>query len=371
MADSIWIDIRTRGHDIVLQENHRPYSLFLDNSLTSTDDPQILMLIGAKQKTQFMKRLFLIQGRESHRKVHLFRIPGMSDSSSPVFLADCELHNTFSFRKAIIRPIPGVIDQRSIRWLHKIPSGFRPATLTTLVYTKLISPFPTTIVFFVDDLGGTKSTAQFLASWITGLDSQSSDMPQSTYPRALILMSWNECSTAFDEKLATISFMQELRLETDQWRQGRQRIDRRLTEDEFVTLLQEQFSDLRVLSVPPDDDELAEHRSWPQVKVLRTRILQESQDIQHKRRGENVAFSSRHFTTFLHSACDSFATDLLTPFSFLKASREPNPVPQNLAIHLCTFLRTASRKTLASYIPIIASALTLDSYPPGMHCKST
>ncbi len=227
------------------------------------------------------------------------------------------------------------------------------------------------ICFIADDLGGTRATAKILASWLISLSNQSSDLPVSTYPRVLILKWWNDPNATFDEKLATICFMQELRQETD-LRNGsfRERVNGRLTDVEFSRLLKQQFSDIRVLALPIHPGLLHEKSVHSQLKRLQTRLLQESEDIQKCRRTAKVAFSAIHFKAFIHSACDHFATDILTPFSFMEASRVPNPVPQGLSSHLINFLKHTSRKTLMSFAaPIIASALSLDSYPPDMHSK--
>ena len=67
------------------------------------------------------------------------------------------------------------------------------------------------ICLFADDLGGTRETAYILASWLISLRNSSSDLPMSTYPQIVILKRWNDPNKGFDEKMATICFMQELR----------------------------------------------------------------------------------------------------------------------------------------------------------------
>ncbi|KAH0545344.1 hypothetical protein FGG08_000643 [Glutinoglossum americanum] len=313
--------------------------------------------------------LFSIGSKDDHNKVHLRLVPGTMEARSPTFIADCELHNIMNFKRTIVGPVPGVIDQRSIRWLRNVPRGFDPNSLANLIYTKLISPFCTIICFFADDLGGTRATAKILASWLISLSNQSSDLPTPAYPRVLILKRSNDPNAAFDEKLATICFMQELRQETD-LRNGsfRQRVNGQLTDSEFDSLLGQQFSDMRVLALPLHPGLLQEKSVRSQLGRLQARLLQESQDIQGHRRTAKVAFSANHFKAFVHSACDHFTTDILTPFSFVEASRVPNPVPRDLSSHLTIFLKHTPRKTLMSFtVPVIASALSLDSYPPDMH----
>ena len=134
-----------------------------------------------------MNSLFSIESKDYHNKVHLRLVPGTTKTQSLIFIADCELHNITNFKKAIVGSVPGIIDQRSIRWLRNTPRGFDPNSLANLVYKNPISPFCTIICFLADDLGGTKGTANILASWLISLSNQSSDLPVSTYPRVLIL----------------------------------------------------------------------------------------------------------------------------------------------------------------------------------------
>jgi hypothetical protein len=370
-SDSTWIDLRTRLHEVLLQEHHRPYALFQECCFSYAQDPQMIMFIGDSLKTMLMNTLFSIESRDNHNKVHLRLVPGTMKSQSPTFIADCELHNITNFKRTIVSPIPGVIDQRSIRWLRSIPRGFDPNSLANLIYTKLISPFCTIICFFADDLGGTRATAKILASWLISLSNRSSDLPMSTYPQVLILKQWNDPNATFDEKLATICFMQELRQEADLRNVGfRQRVKGRLTDVEFDCLLKQKFGDIRVLALPMHPGLLHGKGVQSQRKRLQMRLLRESEDMQNCRRTAKVAFSANHFRAFIHSACDHFATDILMPFSFVEASRVPNPVPRGLSAHLISFLKQTSRKTLMSFaVPVIASALSLDSYPPDMHSK--
>ncbi|KAI9763377.1 MAG: hypothetical protein M1840_000569 [Geoglossum simile] len=366
--DSIWIDLRTRLNEVLLQEHHRPYASFQECHFPYTQDPQMIMLIGGSLKTTFMNSLFSVESKGGHNKVHLRLVPSTLKSQSPAFIADCELHNIRNFRKTIVGPVPGVIDQRSIRWLRNIPRGFDPNSLANLIYRKLISPFCTIICLFSDDLGGTRATAKLLASWLISLSNPSSDLPVSTYPRILILKRWNDPSATFDEKLATICFIQELRQEMDLRNMNfRKRANGRMGDTEFNSLVEQQFGDIHVLALPIQQGSLYEKSVQSQ---LRTRLLQESEDMQNYRRIAKVAFSANHFGTFIHSACDHFAADILTPFSFVEASRVPNPVPQDLSLHLINFLKHISQNLLMSFaVPVIASALSLDSYPPDMHSK--
>lgn len=358
-ADSIWIDLRTRNQEIFIQENHRPYVAFQDVQSTLRY-PQMIMMIGCKVKSQLISNLFAMEAIDGHSKVHMRPIPGIE--KDPILIADCELHNLVSYKKAIIKPRLGIIHQRPIRWHNNASQISSPRTLANLVYSKLISPFCTIICFVADDFGGIKNVAKELASWLRCLKNVPTDLPLLSHPRVFVLKRCDNCTSAsFDEKLATIEFMCELRKEIE--------FDRsflhRTSDTELEHLLGSLFSGIRVLVFPY---ELSTSSSTREPHILRSRLLQESQDMQKRRRAAKVAFSCEHFKSLFHFALNHFATHISTPFSFIDASRQPNPVPLEIASHITNFIKLVSPSSLISFaVPIVASALCFNSFPPSMH----
>ena len=116
--------------------------------------------------------------------------------------------------------------------------------------------------------------------------SRASDLPESTYPQVLILRNWDS-KGAFDKKLATMAFIRELLQETDYRHKCQQRGG--LTEEKFHILLRGKFDSIRVLQLPPHGGE--SQRNINQLRAFRMRLLQESKDVQNRRRVSKVAFS--------------------------------------------------------------------------------
>src|SRR6059058_3302102 len=98
--DSTWIELRTRFHEVLIQEHHRPYASFQECCYPYAQDPQMIMLIGDRSKNLLMNSLFSIESKDDHNKVHLRLVPGTVKIQSPIFIADCELHNITNFKKA-------------------------------------------------------------------------------------------------------------------------------------------------------------------------------------------------------------------------------------------------------------------------------
>lgn len=372
ILSSTWIDIQSQQLDTILLHYQSPLTSIYKLQFPNYQDPQLIIFIGDDAKSVSIKRLGLSSSiRPRHHQIHLEFIPGSTISQSPIFLADCELHNSRALQVRD-RPTPVDVKQRPLKWHGGIPQGFDVNTLAHIVYTKLLSPFSTVICLFADDLGGLKGVASILASWVVSLSNRASDLPASTYPKVLILKEWNDLESGiFDEKLATRAFMEDVRRESKRENGSLSELDE---------LLAQRFGELRVLAYTshPSDfhamtlEDVHSHlqrldQSW---KSLRNRLFQDSQDVQDRRREAQVAFTANHFRAFFDSAYDHFAQDIATPFSYIRASRLPNPIPLDLGFHLISFLKRAPRKLdIAFAAPVIASALSLDSFPPDMHSK--
>ena len=291
-----------------------------------------------------MYELFSLRSDSNHEKIHL-RFPPVAEADPPVLIADCGLHNAGRLEKVLGGPVPADIDQREIAWHKQVLSSHDPKTIANLVYAQLVCPFCNVICLFADDIDG--GVARMLAAWLQA--SGTRHLPSAVGPRVLVLMGWdNSLANDFGEELATAALMEEL--------------GRKVGTD----ALSLQFSGLRVLAIPAASPGV--QRSW---MALRTRILQDAAAVQDLRRSSRTAFGASHLKSLIHAACDGFAADFAAPFCLLATSRCKNPVPPALVTHLVNFIRMVYEDRPSGVsdfaVPVIASALVLDSYPPGMH----
>ncbi|KAH8587547.1 hypothetical protein B0O99DRAFT_641683, partial [Bisporella sp. PMI_857] len=364
LPSSTWLDLRLlRSPDCnpVLEEHFRPLSSIKDSSY-----PQIVMFIGKKAKTLHLADIFSVRNTLDHNKIHLNNVTGYNESQSPILIADCEMHHMSRWKKAVARTRLGETEHHSLRWCS-IDSNSVP----TLVYSQLVLPFSTLACFFASDFGGTRKVASILASWLIVMSNRVSKQPISVNSKILIVVEWDEIST-FDEKLTTIAFMQQLRQETDKRSSSlMQKSKDLLSDNDFNELLRGQFGDIRVVPLLRINEGNVGIRS-KQVDRLRTRILQESQDVQSLRISARMAFSTQHLKSLFHSACIHFAKDIVTPFEFIKAARIENSIPGDFHLHLATLMKLSKPPFLMVFVaPVIASALALDAYPPNMHSRCT
>jgi hypothetical protein len=261
-------------------------------------------------------------------------------------------------------------EQHALLWTRNArPDEFDINTLAHMVYLRMLSPFTTIICYFADDLGGTRAVAKILASWITGSSCGPSDLPASTFPRVVIFKSDDRAS--FNEERATLDFVEELAVEAHS-RNGMAQRSNGQPDKRLDAELRRRFGGLHVLSLPkfPPTGNQADLQKDGVWDAIRERILQSSQRIQGRRRKAQVAFSADHFKAFLHLSCQHFARDAVIPFSFMEASRLANPVPRDFPYHIASFLEGIKPHLVKPFAtPLIASALTLDSFPPEMHRK--
>ncbi|KAF2752463.1 FabD/lysophospholipase-like protein [Pseudovirgaria hyperparasitica] len=110
----------------------------------------------------------------------------------------------------------------------------------------------------------------------------------------------------------------------------------------------------------------------PQARFRRLKeLLQEqSRATALQRADRGCLYSARHFSTLLNSAIAHFTESSAEPLDCVIASRATRPVPSDLGQHLANvFALLTSTSQLAEFaVPMLASCLFLDSYPPDSHC---
>lgn len=82
----------------------------------------------------------------------------------------------------------------------------------------------------------------------------------------------------------------------------------------------------------------------------------------------SMHFNTAHFSALFGLACQHLSVTI-RPFDFIQASRIGRPVPTAIKTHITRFLQEATgHQDLIKFVaPVIASALMMDSCPPGMH----
>ncbi|KAL5350964.1 hypothetical protein ACLOAV_004537 [Pseudogymnoascus australis] len=365
MTNSTWIDIRAGLDYLVLEEHRQPYGELSNLADADTQAPQMIMLVGEVQKTASIQKLGFGAARAPNHSgdIRLSLDPETTGWKLPVLIADCELHAPKTFSKIIAGKTPLGITRRSLAWRKRMPLGIEigPRDISNLFYTQIMLPFSTLVCFFADDFRGLGEVATLLATWLVNVINCPSDLPSKTQPRIMILVKENN-SGEFDEKTAMTQF---LRMFVEQAaRRSRLPIDgsRGRISPAKMAMLLSHFGNICILALPQPQ---SSHRVW---KALRHQILAESESVCIERSKAKFIFSATHLKSLFSFACDHFCGDVVRPFNFIRASRLPSPVPRDMATHLSDFISHVDPVRLHTFaVPIIASALAMDAFPPEMH----
>ncbi|KAH7111753.1 hypothetical protein B0J11DRAFT_598320 [Dendryphion nanum] len=342
---SHWLSLSSQGNDTCFLASDRLKKITSHIPYPDTQSPSLFVLIGVTAKSVALRQLFGIKRtrrstiKRSTGEVHLHIDPSTIFHRRPVLIAEGSLPP-----KTLRGKIPSgkchEITRRTIRGSNE------PADLNQIaagIYFKLLFPFTDVFCFFCDDLGGLKQVACHLAAWLEHGDL--STLPRSTHPRVVVVTEKIPLG-AESEKEARTTLLWLLREET--------------TKD-----LSEQFSAIDVIALFPNGTISVEARH----RLLKERLMSSSDQVRQHREDKRSLFSTTHFVAFLKSAYDHFSNCVDKPFDFVQASREYNPVALDLEEHLFNFIKNvkASDELTKFAVPIIASSLLLDNYPPDAH----
>lgn len=106
-------------------------------------------------------------------------------------------------------------------------------------------------------------------------------------------------------------------------------------------------------------------------RPLQSQIQEELETAKQVNEDRRLLFCATHLEALVRKAVKRVALDPHGQFDMIAAVRENNPVPQGIQYHLANFLKLATQHelSLTDIAIFVASALAVDAYPPGMHCK--
>jgi len=284
-------------------------------------------------------------GKRGYGEIHLHIDPSTTFSDRPVLFADGD----FPVQQNTSKPAPaekchGVTKRLLPRLRESVPSSLQ--TAADNVYFQLLFLFTDVFCFFAPDLGGLQPIVRRIASWLNS--SQPSTLPLVIYPQIIIVI--EQSTPELQESRVLDRFLQLLARET--------------TTDPSTC-----FAAIRVLSLLPDGYISPQAR----YRKLKESLMNASDQVRLARIESRTLFSAQHFAAFLNHACSHFAEAAKEPFDFIRTSRISNPPALDLKEHLTNILhKISSLAELKSFaVPLIASSLFLDSYPPDMQRESS
>jgi len=342
---SHWLSLRRRGQYTELVESDRLRTLISHILKPQIQQPSLFVLIGNTEKSLALRTLFGVKRprrltiRRDAGEVHLHLDPSSVFHGRPILLAEGDLTERSSRTN---RPSNNKCHEITTRPLQ--PRFPRERTAND-IYKHLLFPFADVFCFFSADIGGFRQIARHIAVWLKS--GPSSTLPRSTHPRVVIVT--DKISPGTDvEKEARQVFLWMLEEET--------------TED-----LLQYISAIDVVALFPGGTMSAEAR----YRRVKERLMEGSDQVRKNREDARSLFSATHFAALFQYACEHFSEAFDEPFDFIKMSRARNPVSSELGEHLSNFLMhvKSSHQLVDFAIPMIASSLLLDNYPPNAHSE--
>lgn len=327
-SSSCWLELRSNAPGLegpYLQEYNAPYQ-----HLNQIGDrvPQLVVVVGGCRKRQRLHAEFPATPSNDEAVGTICLRPMVV--GGVIMLADCELHLRHELPRIHGDPCPGQ------HTLHQLHGTFSSTTLTAYrLYCDILAPFSRVVVLFVADFCGLTQTLDFLVFWLR----QAMQEPCRATARVLLVLEADDRIRVGSVWFA-ISMRQLRQLRICEPMQAYSMAD--------ILKLGKHYINLELFF---GDENLATR--------LHTICEEKNSD-------PKMAFSATHTAFLLHDAIAHFASGASGIFNNMVASRRNNPVPLQLYVHFSHLLKS-SRQTGFDPTAILASALVLDAYPPGMH----
>ncbi|KAK1974588.1 hypothetical protein LZ30DRAFT_607654 [Colletotrichum cereale] len=329
-----WLELRSRNPGLegpYVQEYHKPYQA-LDK--LGTIKPDIILAIGTEASTRFFLTERQVHPAKQAAKQAVTLSP-VALNSQQALLINCQL----PLRCELSR-IPDAVDLGH-HTLHHLKGAFHDASqVSSSLYIELLAPFSSVVLLFVSDFGPTSRLVDFLWAWLRSAMLK----PPPFCPEFVLVVETNS-----QVRLSTLQSrliacgMKALRVSDPQ---------HPYTEAD-VEKIKHTYLSLSVLSTAVD-------HTFPQ--SLQS-VLKASR---RKRQNAGFDFSALHWKALVRSALAQHADQSTLPINLHHLSRIRKPVPLGIKTHITDFVQSTKGGRI-DQATVIASALTMDAYPPRMH----
>jgi hypothetical protein len=335
---SAWLELWQGEAGPLLSHGWRLPQIIQDCPSPSEQYPQISLFLGRRLKEKALRTL-CDSNYKGHRRKNAINI--RTDNRSlralhPRFFADCDPAS-----KTLQEACLGhrACHQDHVLPLHSLPF---PYDVHDLIFGRLLFMFVDVVCIFEEDFGGLDAVKNMLLTW-AHIGSGSS-LPHSVRPRVIVVVSQQTQSVTHDI-LNEKDFIFDLHMKEPS--------------------LYESFTEIHFCRLPSD-----ELSSGAQFLSLRADISRQLHDARFARIQKQVLFSATHLGKLFKLATETLCASPLSPFDFIAAARQQNPLDGSFSSHLAEFLELAgkSRIPYEGISSHIASAILMDAYPPGMHC---
>ncbi|KAF0330509.1 patatin-like serine [Colletotrichum asianum] len=229
--------------------------------------------------------------------------------------------------------------------LHHLKGAYPHAPqVACSLYTELLAPFSSVVILFVSEFGALARVVDFLWAWLRSAMLR----PLPFCPEVILAVGRDDLATLREIRLRLVNYgLKSLRVSDPHHAYSHTDVDKMIST----------HLNLSMMSTSP----VAEFSSLLQASLQRARYQQQQLGID---------FTVGHWKALVRSALACHAEYPTVPINFYHLSRLRKPVPLSMGTHMSEFVLATSAHDVDQAM-IIASALSIDAFPPGMHRKSS
>jgi hypothetical protein len=286
--------------------------------------PSTVLLVGTREGEAARQALLPGHSQSRSRGIAQLQADGSTlDDEHPLLVASLDMDNVCTEQKP--PPKHNARSRYKVAWLSEHSSTTEADFFVETVVGKLLLPFVDVICLFLDDFSTREAGIRFLQRC-----GRHSRLSLGWRPQVILASS------------STYKHKGSLGLPM--------------------------FGSIQRVVLPADGRKTL---SSSRFRALKNTILTSVNTVRKRRNGLKALYSAYHLNAFFESALRHVATCVSSPFSFILATRERNQIQDRLWLCLRDFLRlcAANHTSQEAALEYMASALMLDSLPPGMHRK--
>jgi hypothetical protein len=286
--------------------------------------PSTVLLIGKHESEAARQALLPGYSHSRSRGIAQLQADGStSNNEHPLLVASLDIDNAYSLQKPPQKHAGS--SRHKVRWLSEQSSSSETESFVEIIVGRLLLLFVDVVCIFLDDFASREQGVQFLQRCAHHSSSSQGWKPQ------VILVS----SSIYTPK---------------------------------VSLDPSIFGRIRRLPLPINN-----RKALPSSRfsTLKKSIFSSIEIMKKSRSRSKMLYSAYHLNLFFESALCHVAKCASPPFNFVLATRQCNRIEDHLWLYLRNFLRlcAASHVSREATLEYMASAIMLDSFPPGMHRK--
>lgn len=310
-----------------LLENHAVYQYLHELGAL---EPNLIMAIGGSLKRRWLADHLNLATKY---KEHEYSI-AFACLQGSAFLLDCELH--LQTQQALPRMKAGTPMAERMALLNSATR--QTQDIASQLYSNMLSHFSGMVLLFVPDFGGISQVINFLCAWVGRAMAQG--FP--TYTRIILLHEAKlppDGEVSFQLTASLVPYLQQL-------------------DPTGCSFSVQHIKDMvkRCFTLSNSTFQYGLHQMWGELDALRL-----------YRKGNGSNFSARHLQNLMQSAVRQFASTPSVAFDAIDASRIQYTLPECISESILSFLKSTGNAD--KFSDVLASALVMDAYPPGMHSK--